>query len=266
MSCVLHQNAIPIFADIDPYTYCLDPGDVERRITTRTRAVIAVHLFGQAAEMDDLIQVATKRDIPVIEDCAQAHGTTYNRKVVGSIGKAGAFSFFATKQITTGEGGMITTNAPELAERARLLRSHGMSDRDTHILLGYNYRMTEMAAAMGLVQLRKLSKLNERRIQNSIYLIEELKEVPWLIAPQIKPHINHTFFWVPFGVNEEMIGISTPDLVKKLKENGVEVRHRYRSPLYRQPLLLKQSGYGDKQLCPYRCPHHNPQHRQPAVA
>jgi perosamine synthetase len=256
VSCILHQNAIPVFADIDPKTYCLDPRDVERKITDRTKAIIVVHLFGQAAAMDALIEIAETRGIPVIEDCAQAHGTRYKGNVVGSLGTAGAFSFFATKHMTTGEGGLITTNTPGLAEKAKLMRSHGMSDRDTHVHLGYNYRMNEIAAAMGLVQLTKLPTLNKRRIQNSLYLIEGLKEITWLVPPQIEPHVEHTFFWVPFCVKEGVIGISTPELVRMLKENGVEVRHRYKEPLYRQPILLKQSGFGDRHPCPYQCPYH----------
>ena len=113
-----------------------------------------------------------------------------------------------------------------------------------------------MAAAMGLVQLKRLPTLNKKRIQNSLYLIEELKQTPWMTPPQLKPNIGHTFFWVPFLIKEEVIGLSTSDLVGKLRENGVEVRHRYRAPLYRQPLLTKQSGYGSRHFCPYACPYY----------
>jgi perosamine synthetase len=256
VSCVLHQNAIPVFADINPESYCLDSHDVEKKITEQTRAIIIVHLFGQAADMDAFGEIADTRGVSLIEDCAQAHGTKYGGNIVGSLGTAGAFSFFATKHMTTGEGGLITTNNPDLAEKARLMRSHGMTDRDTHAYLGYNYRMNEMAAAMGLVQLKKLSALNKKRIQNSLYLIEELKETPWLVAPRMMPSIEHSFFWVPFWVKEEVIGISTPDLVSRLRENGVQVRHRYKEPLYRQPILLDQNGFGDRHLCPYQCPHY----------
>jgi len=253
ISCVLHQNATPIFADIDPITYCLDPEDVKRRLTKRTKAIIVVHLFGQAAEMDGLLEVAQNAGgIPIIEDCAQAHGTMYKGKVVGSIGRASAFSFFATKHMTTGEGGMVTTNDSELAEKCKSIRNHGMVNRDTHAFLGYNYRMNEIAAAIGIEQLKKLPSLNAKRIRNSLYLIEQLKSLFWLSSPKLEPYVKHTFFWVPFLVQEEVLGISTLDVIERLRKSGVEVRHRYREPLYRQPVLVENDGYGGK-LCPYQC-------------
>lgn len=253
VSCVLHQRAIPVFADIDPDSYCIDPKDVEDKITERTKAIIPVHLFGQSVEMDSLMDLADSNGIQVIEDCAQAHGTVYKGKTVGSLGHAAAFSFFATKHMTTGEGGMITTNDPEIAEKARIMRSHGMIDRDTHSVIGYNYRMNEMSAAMGLVQLNKLPSLNKKRIQNSIYLIDALKTLRWLKSPELKSYSLHTFFWVPFLVRENFIRLTTPEVVQKLRQNGVEVRHRYREPLYKQPVLTNQVGYGDKSRCPYGC-------------
>ena len=160
IEAVLYQNAIPIFADVDE-NYCMDPKSIENVITNRTKAIIPVHLFGYSANMKRIMEIARKYDLYVIEDCAQAHGTEYYGKKVGSIGHIGAFSFFATKNMTTGEGGMITTNDEEVAKKAKMIRSHGMIDRDNHIMLGYNYRMTEMEAAFGLVQLSKLDQLNE---------------------------------------------------------------------------------------------------------
>jgi len=253
VSVVLHQNAIPVFADIDPESFCLDPKDVEDKITENTKAIIPVHLFGNAAEMDELLKIARKYDIKVIEDCAQAHGTEYKGKKVGSIGNAGCFSFYATKHMTTGEGGMITTNNEDLAEKARIIRNHGMTGRDKHIVLGYNYRMSEINAAIGLVQLKKLEKLNQKRIENSIYLLNEIKKrgINWLRVPEIKSYIRHTFFWCPVVVVEEELGMSTPELVKKLREYGVEVRYRYREPLYKQKVLLDLSPY--PRGCPFKC-------------
>ena len=156
VSSVLYLRATPVFADIDPDDLCLSPQSVESRITSKTKAIIPVHLFGASAKMDPLLAISQKHNIPLLEDCAQAHGTEYKGKKVGSMGKAGAFSFFATKHMTTGEGGMITTNDPEIAEQCRIIRSHGMKGRDDHVRLGFNNRMTEIEAAMGLVQLKKL--------------------------------------------------------------------------------------------------------------
>ncbi len=244
VSSVLHAGAVPVFADIDPETYCLDPAGVEQALTERTKAVLPVHLFGQSCDMDGLARVCAAHDLVLIEDCAQSHGTTWDGKVTGSFGRAGAFSFFATKHITTGEGGIITTDDAELAAKARKIRSHGMGDRDTHELLGYNYRMNEIAAAIGLAQLPKLDEFNRRRRAHSLELIQRLSDLPWLSPPQLLPGVDHTFFWVAFRVDEEKAGLGTAAVIERLREQGVEVRHRYREPLYRQPVLM------DHQLSP----------------
>lgn len=237
VEAVLHQNAVPVFADISLDNFCMDPSDLERRITPRTKAVIPVHYFGHAAEMDTISEIAERHGIVVIEDCAQAHGTEYRGKRVGSIGDLGAFSFYATKHMTTGEGGAITTNSAEWAEKLRMFRSHGLKGRNEHVILGYNFRMTEMAAAMGIVQLGKLDKLNEQRIRNSEYLIERLKNVPWMTLPRVPSHVKHTYFWCHILVDEEALGFPMQELIQRLRELGIEVRHRYLKPLNRQSLL-----------------------------
>lgn len=254
VTSVIHQNAVPVFADIDPETVCLKAGAVEKAITPETRALIVVHLFGQAAEMDEIMEVAKAYNLFVIEDCAQAHGTEYRGKKVGSIGHMGAFSFFATKHMTTGEGGMVTTSSADIADIIRRLRSHGMTDRDTHTLLGYNYRMNEIAAAIGRVQLKKLADLNQKRIDNSLYLLENLKGLDFVTPALLKPHIRHSFFWAMLHVQEDVLGCTAKEAVAALKKAGVEVRHRYTEPLYRQPVLKKLKGYGSRFPCPYQCP------------
>ncbi len=252
VSAVLHQNAIPIFADIDPESFCLSPSDFEDKITENTKAVIPVHIFGNSAEMDEIVEIAEEHDIIVIEDCAQAHGTEYKGRKVGSIGDAGCFSFYATKHMTTGEGGMITTDDDKIAERAKMIRNHGMVGRDQHIILGYNYRMSEINAAIGIVQLKKLERLNELRIKNSLYLLSEIKKrISWLKVPEIKSYIRHTFFWCPVLVLEDEIGFKTSEIVKRLREFGVEVRYRYREPLYKQRVLTDLSPY--PKGCPFKC-------------
>jgi len=243
VTAVLHQHAIPVFADIDPGLYCLDPEDVRRRVTDRTRAIMPVHLFGCPADMDGIQAIAAEFDLIVIEDCAQAHGASYRGRGVGSMGAAGCFSFYATKNMTTGEGGMIVTNDEAIAGRCRLIRSHGMTDRDTHRILGYNYRMTEMAGAMGVVQLGRLPELNRKRTENSEYLLENLADVPWLKVPTVPEHVEHVYFWCPVQVLEQKLGVGTPELVALLRERGVEVRQRYSAPLYRQPLLTESGNY-----------------------
>lgn len=252
VTSVIHNNAVPILADIDPEVYCLDPRDVERKITEKTKAVIPVHLYGHPAEMDKILEIAKAHNLLVIEDAAQAHGAEYKGRKVGSIGDIGCWSFYATKNMTTGEGGMITTDDSNIAEKARLIRSHGMTSRDDHEVLGYNYRMNEIAAAIGVVQLSKLDRLNEIRTRNSMYLLKKLEDVDWLETAKIKPYVKHAFFWCPVRVNEEKLGMKTKDLVAALRERGIEVRHRYVAPLYRQPMLLKQNTYPRR--CPFSCP------------
>lgn len=249
-TAVIHQNAIPVFADISLANFSLDPDDFVRRVTPRTKAVIPVHYFGHAAEMDGIIRTAAEHDIAVIEDCAQAHGTVYKGKVVGSIGQMGAFSFFATKHITTGEGGAVTTDNPDWAEYIRRFRSHGMAGRHDHVMLGYNYRMTEIAAALGIVQMDKLDALNAARIRHSEYLIEHLHDIPWLSLPEVPDYVTHTYFWCHILIDEDVLGFDTQSLIARLRERGIETRNRYLEPLYKQPLLNNRDIY------PLNAPHY----------
>lgn len=251
VTSVMHQNAVPIFADIEEDTFCLDPADFKEKITGKTKAVIPVHLFGHPAEMDTIVSVADDRSVAVIEDCAQAHGALYRGKKVGSLGDVGCFSFYATKNMTTGEGGMITTDDACLAEKAKRIRNHGMIDRDTHYYLGYNYRMSEINAAIGLVQLKKLESMNKTRAQNSKYLLKNLGDVSWLNIPKIRKDVAHAFFWCPVKVKEEVLGMKTEELVKILRKKGIEVRHRYNAPLYKQELLQHCTAY--PKGCPFSC-------------
>lgn len=238
ISSILYLGAVPVFADIDLDDLCISPSSVESCITPETKAILPVHLFGGCAKMDDLMELSETYDVPIIEDCAQAHGTEYRGKTAGSFGKAGAFSFFATKHMTTGEGGMITTNDAHLAEQAKIIRSHGMTDRDDHVRLGFNSRMTEMEAAMGLIQLKKLDELNEKRIDNSRYLIRQIKHLPWLRVPASEKHVKHTYFWCPVLVDGKM-GKSIEDLKMHLRKNNIGFRERYKEPLYKQKVLRK---------------------------
>ena len=159
-NAILLVGAIPVFVDIEPDTYTLDPIDVERAITRRTKAIIPVHLYGHPCDMDRLEQLAAAYSLVLIEDASQAHAAAVNGRPVGSFG-TGCFSFYATKNMTTGEGGMVTTDDPAIAERVRLLRNHGQEARYYHVALGYNLRMTEMQAALGIAQIGKSERMNE---------------------------------------------------------------------------------------------------------
>lgn len=242
ITSVIHQGATPVFADVDPESFCMDPAQVEKVAGPRTKAVIPVHYLGNSCDMDGIMDVARRKNLVVIEDCAQAHGTEFRGRRVGSIGHIGCFSFYATKHMTTGEGGMLTSENAEWMDLARKIRSHGLINRDDHEYLGYNYRMTEMEAAIGLVQLRKLENFNERRIANCEYILGRLAEhkaahpQAWFSLPVLAPHIRHTYFWCPLIINTEQ-GIDPAETVVRLRDRGVEVRQRYKEPLSRQKVL-----------------------------
>ena len=237
IEAVLWAGATPVFADIDPETWLLDPSDVERKATSDTIAIVPVHLYGNVCEMDRL----KNPNFVVVEDACQAHGSTYRGRRAGCLGDYGCFSFYATKNMTTIEGGMITTSYDDIG--LRMMRNHGMSDRHTHKCLGHNFRMNEMQAAIGLTQLQRLEQMNHRRIVNSTYLRSALKYSEWLTPQKIHPHVESTFFCCSFLVDEEYIGMTTAELVAELRKRGLEVRYRYTEPLYRQPALEPFENY-----------------------
>ena len=184
-------GAKPVLADIDRQTFNLDPDSVKKQITHRTKAIQPIHLYGQPAAMDEIMEIAESNNLLVIEDACQAHGAQYNGKNVGSIGLAGCYSFYATKNMTTGEGGMITTNSDELAEKCRILRNQGQVGRYEYKTIGFNYRMTNIAAAIGIEQLKKLENFNAKRIQNAAKLNELIGDT--VETPYLLPHAKHVF-------------------------------------------------------------------------
>jgi perosamine synthetase len=226
-SCVLMQNAKPIFVDIDPGTYNIAQSEIEEKISKRTKAIIPVHLYGQPCKMKEIMDIAEEHNLKVIEDAAQAHGAEYDGGKSGSIGDIGVFSFYSTKNIITGEGGMITTNDAGIAERAKMIRNHGQRERYLHECLGYNYRMTNIAAAIGLAQLKKLDKLNEGRINNARYYDKKLNADKPYIAPKVK----HVFHQYTIRVKER------DKFLEHLEKNGVGYGIYYPVPLPRQPLF-----------------------------
>lgn len=242
-TAIVHQAAVPVFADVDREIYTLDPDDLERCLSDQTEAILPVHLYGHPAEMDEILAFAEEHDLAVIEDAAQAHGATYRGDTVGSIGDIGCFSFYATKNITTGEGGIITTDDEELADEVRLLRSHAMVNRDEHVDLGYNYRMSELNGALGTAQVDRLAGFNDRRADITQQLFAELDDIEWLEPATIRPYVDHAYFWAPFEVDIEAIGRSGKQVWRELKQRGVETRHRYTTPLYEQPVFQNHRGF-----------------------
>ena len=162
-SVIMMAGATPVFADVVENGFTLDPSSVSKLITNKTKAIQPVHLYGELADTDSLLDICEKNNLQLIEDCAQAHGASSGKKIAGSFGLAGWFSFYPTKNMTTSEGGIITTNDESIANKCKIIRSHGMTAQYQHTEFGYNYRMTDIAAAIGLVQLEKLNSATQRR-------------------------------------------------------------------------------------------------------
>lgn len=243
-STVLFCGGRPTFADINPDTYTLDPSSVEREVTKATRAIVPVDLYGQTADYDSIQQIADESNLKIIEDACQAHGATYNSRRAGAFGDVSCFSFYATKNMTTGEGGMILTDDDQIAERSRLLREHGEETHYNHVMLGYNYRMMEISAAIGLVQLKKLDDIVKKRQENAKMLTTELENVKGIDPPIIGKGRSHSFYQYIVKVGEDF-PMSREDLVEHLRKKGISSRPTYPIPLYMQPVLrnLGVSGH-----------------------
>ena len=247
-SSILHNNAIPIFADIDDKTYTLDPNSVRKNITEKTKAILPVHLAGISADMSELMDIASDNGIYVIEDAAQSIGTQCYDKKVGAIGHLGCFSFYPSKNITTGEGGMITTNDGELAEQCRLLRHHGEPEWYVYNRLGYNYRMTEIQAAIGRVQLRKLDSFISIRNKNAKYLSEGTFNLKGISPPFVPEYCEPAFnYWIG-RLDPDVLGITKTQFLDRFPRSKV----LYPKPLYKTKLFQKKIAYSKG--CPWSCP------------
>ncbi|MDR0900347.1 MAG: DegT/DnrJ/EryC1/StrS family aminotransferase [Methanobrevibacter sp.] len=238
---ILYTGAKPVFIDIDPETYTMDPDKIEAAITSKTKAIMPVQLYGQAADMEKIMKIAKKHNLFVIEDAAQAHGAIYKNKKVGAIGDMACFSFYPTKNMTTGEGGMITTNNPELAEKARIIKAHGETERYKHEILGFNFRMTDIAAAIGLAQLEKIDDFNKKRIDNASYLNEKLADVEGIAIPQELDDNKHVYHQYTIKIEEG----NRDDWVKFLNDNRIGTGIHYPIPIYKQELYL-ELGYDEE--------------------
>jgi perosamine synthetase len=257
-TAVLHHNAIPVFVDIHPTSFCLDPACVEAAITPRTKAVIAVHLLGHPADMDAILAIAHRHGLKVIEDCAQAPGARYKGRLVGTMGDCGVFSFQETKNMATGEGGMVITNDAELAERVRMVRNHGEAvvageaRKYLTSTIGWNYRMTEIEAAIGLVQLGKLENLNQARKELAGYLLENLPAHPALTYPVEPSSVDHVYHVFGMRYDEARLGVPRSRFIEALIAEGVPAGPGYPRPLYHNPLFQDRMAYG-KHGCPFTC-------------
>jgi len=224
-NAVAYTRAKPIMVDVEPDTWCINPNCIKKAISKKTKAIIPVHLYGHPADMDEINKVAKEYGLYVIEDAAEAHGAEYKDKKVGSLGDVGVFSFYGNKIITTGEGGMITTNDEKLYQRAKFLRDHAMNPekRYWHPEIGYNYRMTNLQAALGLAQLERIDELIEKKRQILGWYKEFLGDLEGIRLNPEKEWAKNVF-WMVCIVLEKELGISRDELMAKLKEKGIDTR------------------------------------------
>jgi perosamine synthetase len=253
---VRYFNATPVLADVDPLTLCISPDSIRAAITPRTRAIIAVHLGGLAADMDAISAIAAEHDLTVIEDAAHAFPSTFHGRNVGTMGDMAAFSFYATKTIATGEGGMLVTNDDDWADRARVMGLHGMS-RDAWkrytaggnwrydvIAPGYKYNMTDMAAALGLSQLRKVGTMHEKRRRiaeryNQAFGAHAELQTP--VAPESDTHAWHLYI---LRLNHDRLQINRDQFIVELSERGISTSVHF-IPLHTFTYYREQYGYAD---------------------
>lgn len=258
---ILFYGGIPVFADIDSNNFCIDPKSIEKKITENTKAIMVVHIFGGPADMDEIIHIANKYNLRIIEDAAQAPGVYYKGKPVGAIGDIGGFSLNYHKHIHTGEGGMIVTNDDKLAHKAQLIRNHGenlsetLSDEELINCIGSNYRLTELQAAIGIEQLKKLEDILKTRKVLSDYLNNELAKFDFLKTYQMNwENSSHAYYVYPIKFDGSKIGISRSLFVKAVNAefplpNGYEsvpLTEGYVPPLYWNKIYQKQIAIGSK--------------------
>lgn len=267
----LWYGAIPVFADVEPDFFCLDPCSIEQRITDRTKAIFVVDIFGQPYDADSINAIAKKRNLFIVEDCAQASGAAHRGRSAGTLGDIGVYSLNYHKHIHSGEGGMVVTDNDELADRIRLIRNHAeavVESKGTENLsnmIGFNFRLTEIQAAIGREQLKKLSKLNTMRSENCRYLRERLSEVPCMIDPGVREESTHVYYVLPFLFDAQKAGVHRNTFIDAVKaelsptqlreDEGPLLGYGYVKPLYLMPLFQKCIAFGSHGY-PFTSPHY----------
>lgn len=248
-SAILLNGAIPVFADIDDETFCLDADSIEKNITGRTKAILTVNIFGGASNLDKIIELARKYNLKVIEDNAQSIGAVYKNKFLGTIGDIGVFSFNVHKHLQCGEGGVLVTNDKKLAFRAQLVRNHGegvvedlcrQDENAFEPVIGSNYRLSELHAAVATEQLKKIDILTKPRIELADYLTEKLKNFFWLQVPKILENSTHVYYFYPFKFWGESAGFERSTFIKAMAAEGFPLRPGYTKPLYLTPLYQRK--------------------------
>lgn len=258
----LFWGAVPVFADIEPEYFCLDPKSVEAAVTKRTKAILVVDLFGQSHDVDAINAIAKKHKLKVIADTAQAPGATYKGKKAGTLSDIGIYSLNFHKHIHTGEGSIAVTNDDTLAERMQLIRNHAeavVEDKGVKNLtnmLGQNYRLTEVHAAIGRTQLKKLDRLIAERQKNCAYIAEHCQDMPGFRPVKVRPKTKHVFYMQSFSYDEKKVGVPRERFIAALKrelpgsklqeEEGTLISGGYVKPIYLMPIFQKQIAIGSK--------------------
>jgi perosamine synthetase len=233
-------GAKPVFADIDPETYNLAPSAVEKALTKKTKAILPVDLYGFSADMKPLREIANKNGLALVEDAAQAHGTTYEGKSVGAIADAACWSMYAAKNIMTGEGGVITTNNDEIAETLRMIRTHGEKAKYASLILGTNYRMSEMQAAIGNVQLERLAGFLTKRRQNAEQLTKILENSKLILPYDSKDRLHSWYLYT--ARLKDATETQRNSLLQDLKNKGIGAEAYYVNPVHQMPFYRKNFG------------------------
>jgi perosamine synthetase len=241
VNAFLYEGATPVFVDIEPDTYNLDPQALERKITPRTKAIMAVDVFGHPAEWEQILSIAARHGLKVIDDSCEALGAEFKGRKLGGLGDAAAFAFYPNKQITTGEGGMILTNNSKVASLCRSLGNQGRAEMNSwleHERMGYNYRIDEMSAALGLSQLKRIETFLQKRERVADSYTERLRKLDWVRPPLVKPYVRMSWFVYVVTLAE---GLKRDRVMQRMEARGVPVRG-YFSPVHLQPYILDRFG------------------------
>jgi perosamine synthetase len=244
-NCILFERATPVFVDIDPLTLNIDPHLIDAQITDRTKAILAVDVFGHPADWDRLRKIAEEYDLRLIEDAAEALGAEYKGEKAGSLADGAIFGFYPNKQITTGEGGAILTDDEEMVELCRSLRNQGRSSKDgwlEHSRLGYNYRLSDINCALGIVQLERVDELLGKRARVAQFYNERLQEVEGIEIPYTSPDVRRGWFVYVIKLNDVFTKEARNKIINELREKGIECSN-YFAPLHLQQFYRDKFGY-----------------------
>jgi perosamine synthetase len=236
---VVLAGAKPVLVDVDPQTMCIDAALIEEKITSRTKAIMPVHMYGHPADMDAITAICDEHHLYIIEDGAEAHGAEFKGRMVGGLGTCAAFSFYGNKNLTTGEGGMVVTDTPEIAEMAALLRNQAFEEpRFVHRFVGFNYRLTNIQAAIGLAQVETAAAKIERRREIAHAYNELLADVPGLTLPYEADWAKSVYWMYGILIDQDEFGRNRIELAARLAENGIDTRDFF-FPLHRQPVFCE---------------------------